>query len=266
MLEAATSTLFRVRRHEWRCRRHFRSRFQVPDPAIPIAAPVNILVFVNRSGSSLVSEYLEATGKFSAFGEPLSAEMIIERSEALGLQSFEEYLRWLFSELSADGKQVGMKASLDQVLMLLRSGAVPNLFTQVRWVFLERLDVLAQAISFSIATQTGRYYSHQRGSGAMPEYNFRRIRRRARAISRNYADCRSLLSFLDLRPYHLTYEGFLADPLQETRKLAAFLGEEAVEVAAGSVRLEKQADEANRLFRERFIAEMSASLAAKPVR
>ena len=251
---------FRARRHEKRCRRFFNRHFVVPEQVDPIKTPINIMVFVNRSGSSLLSQYLEATGKFSAFGEPLSAEMIIERSGAAGFSSFEAYLRGLYAEIHSQGRQVGLKASLDQVLMLLRSHAIPRLFPSARWIFLERLDIVAQAISFCIATQTGTYYSDQEVRGAAPLYNFRAISRRARLLSRNYADCRLLLSSCAIQPYHLTYERFILQPEEETRKLAAFLGEQAVTIDTAAVRLDKQSDHINEAFRERFVQDMSARL------
>ena len=34
--------------------------------------PLTIMVFTNRCGSSLIGEYLRATGAFSGFGEPLN--------------------------------------------------------------------------------------------------------------------------------------------------------------------------------------------------
>ena len=260
------STSFMTSVHERKIRRHFKHRFDISTETAAIHAPVNIMVFVNRSGSSLISEYLKATGKFSEFGEPLSSKFVIETSEDAGFSSFTEYLSWLFRELDTPGRQVGMKASIDQVLMLLRSQAIPHLFSNVRWVFVQRLDVLSQAISFCIAEQTGQWHSTRSGNESVPKYVFKDIRKRALSISRINARILSLLSFYNISPYYITYEQFVSDPVIATEKLAAFLGVDDVILDTEQLRLEKQADEINEEFRTRFLSDFNGSLRGNLIR
>lgn len=250
---------FSPRRHESKCRAHFGSKFEISATNTPALGPLNILIFVNRSGSTLVSQYLSATGQFSAFGEPLNIDTILERSDRFSLNSFEEYLRHLYEEIGVNGAQVGMKASLDQILMLLRSKAIPNLFDEVRWIFLERLDVVSQAISFHIAKQTGRFYSHS-GIEDDPVYDFESIRNEARKIMRDYYRCRLLINAINLPAYHLTYEKFTADPATETQHLSVFLGVPTCTIDTSMIDLTVQANQFNADFRERFKRDLASSI------
>ena len=249
---------FTARAHQRRIRRYFKQRFVVPAQTVSIDAPVNIMVFVNRSGSTLISEYLQATGAFSEFGEPLSSEMVIARSEASGADSLASYLEGLYQEISASGRQVGFKASFDQAMMLLRSQAIPHLFANVRWIFVQRLDIVSQAISFCIAKQTNHWHSFESANGAKPRYVFKDIEKTVRSISRTYADSMSLLSLCNISPYHLTYEQFLFDPIGETEKLSAFLGIDDVIVDTDQLRLKKQSNEINQEFRAMFLRDFKA--------
>lgn len=246
--------------HEKQLRRHF-SRFDLPRDTVAVHDPLNILVFFNRSGSSMISEYLRATGRFSGFGEPLNHELVIERSTKFDISSFAGYLDWLRQNIHRPGTQFGIKASHEQVLMLFHSGAIPRYFANVRWIFVQRMDILSQAVSLSIAQQTRQWHSFEENNGADPVYDFKKIENHAFEISEAYAASQALISLYGITPYYLTYEQFLADPQQETRKLAAFLGETDTVINPGRLRLEKQANEINEDFKARFIADFRSRMA-----
>ena len=248
--------------HEQQLRQYFQ-QFDLPPGTNPINEPLNILIFVNRSGSSLIAEYLRATGQFSGFGEPLNHEQVIEQSEKFGITTFAGYLRWLIEYTQQPGTQFGIKASHGQVLMLLRSGAIPRYFNNVRWIFVQRMDVLSQAVSFCIADQTKQWDSSQAKSGKAPAYDFETIRDRVLSISDAYSASLALMGLRGITPYHLTYEQFLLDPQQETRKLSSFLGVDHVVVDTDKLRMEKQADAINDAFRTRFIGDFQSWLAAQ---
>ena len=201
----------------------------------------------------MICEHLRATGRFSGFGEPFNHELVIERSNEFGLDSMEDYLHWLMEDIRRPGTQFGMKASLDQVLMLLHSGAVPRYFSNCKWIFVQRVDVLSQAISLSIARQTNQWHSFEKSSDVEPSYDFGHIRHTVAEISDIYSNSLSLISMLGLNIYHLTYEQFLQDIEEETRRLAAYLGENEVSINPARLRLRKQGNAINQDFKSRFL-------------
>ena len=73
-------TFDQVGLHEAELRRYFE-QFEVRGEIAPLERPVCIMLFTNRSGSSLVSEHLRATGSFTGLGEPLNYKLVKERCE-----------------------------------------------------------------------------------------------------------------------------------------------------------------------------------------
>ncbi|MAT94464.1 MAG: hypothetical protein CME59_17955 [Halioglobus sp.] len=250
---SAESLLGKVGPHEKALRRFFRE-FDLPAEVQPWKKRAVILVFSNRSGSSLIGEHLRATGRFSGFGEPFNQDTVIQRCQEEGLDSFYQYLQWMVDKLHVPTTQFGMKASLDQVLMLMRSGAVARFFPHVRWLLVERVDLLSQAVSLHIAEQTAVWHSFQEDTGKKPAYNYKRIRELLLGISDNYAASASLLSLCGVTPYHITYEQFVADPEAETTKIAQAMGAgENIRIKRKRLQLRKQANEINEEFRLQFL-------------
>ena len=248
--------LSRAGSHE-RALRAFFGDLEVPAETVALEQPVSILIFINRSGSTLIAEYLRATREFSGFGEPLSHELVIERCRQHGLTTFKEYLEWLMENICMPGTQFGMKANLDQVLLLLRSGAIGRYFANVKWIFVQRVDVLSQAVSYSIAQQTQQWVSVEHQTGAQPEYRFDELKSLLYKFSDTYAAITALLGAEGISPYHLTYEQFRSDPQGETVRLAQYLGVERPTIDTEKLRMEKQASDLNREFCDRFVKDMS---------
>lgn len=252
----------RVGLHEAELRNYF-SEFNLPPDARPVEGPVCILLFTNRSGSSLVSEYLRATGCFTGMGEPLNHKLVIERSDQEQLASFPEYLRWVYERMQREGAMYGLKASFDQAMMLLRAGIIPGYFQDVRWVTIQRHDILSQAVSFSIAAQTKQWHSHKGERQSEPVYDFEHIRRRVQTLAQAYAAINSFCAVLGIEPYRINYEEFCADPIPAAEALAAHLGFPGARVDPARLKMRKQRDETNARFRERFIEDFRASLAPR---
>lgn len=249
--------LSQVGTHETKLREFFGT-LEIPAGTEPVKKPISILIFINRSGSSVISEYLRATREFSGFGEPLSHGLVIERCEQHGLTTFKGYLDWLMENICVPGTEFGMKANLDQVLMLLRSGAIGQYFDNVKWIFVQRVDVLAQAVSYSIAQQTQQWVSVENQIGAQPEYRFDELEGLLYEFSDTYAAIMALLGISGISPYHLTYEQFRKDPQGETARLAHYLGVERPTIDIDKLRMEKQANELNQQFREQFVKDLGA--------
>ena len=155
------------------------------------------------------------------------------------------------------GTQFGMKANLDQVLLLLRSGAIGRYFANVKWIFVQRIDVLSQAVSYSIAQQTQQWVSVGTQTGGQPEYRFDELKSLLYKFSDTYASITALLGAEGISPYHLTYEQFCSDPQGETVRLAQYLGVERPTIDTEKLRMEKQASDLNREFCDRFVKDMS---------
>lgn len=230
-------------------------QFNFPAGAPSAGAPVTIILFTNRSGSSMVAEYLRATGRFRGMGEPLTADLVLSTMAETGLKTFHDYLKWRFESDSSEQSMYGMKASHQQAMMLLRSGMIPGYFQDVRWLVVQRNDIVAQAVSFEIASQTGRWESFAEQTEVRPEYDFERIRYKVKALSLQNSAIRAFCSAFCISPCWINYEEFSANPAEATSRLAASLGMEGATVDNNLLRRRKQRDEINLVFQERFTEE-----------
>lgn len=247
--------------HEKKLREYF-SGITVPADIGALNKPVCIMLFTNRSGSSLVSEHMRSATQFTGFGEPLNAKWVIDRCEREQLSSFGDYLRWETDRLyqHKPGALLGMKASYGQAMMLMRSGAIPAFFNDVRWVVIQRDDLLSQAVSFAIADQTKQWHSFDSGKPVEPVYDYQDIRRRLQGFSHSYMAINMFCTVFRIRPYRIVYDEFARDPVTGARALARYLGVDDVTIDSEALQMERQRNSFSAEFRQRFLADYQAGL------
>jgi LPS sulfotransferase NodH len=239
--------------HELRLQDYFgEEAFAQPGARLP--NPVTIMLFVNRCGSTLLGEYLRASGCFSGFGEPLSHELVIKRCETHGLKSLSAYIQWLLENIRQPDTQFGMKLSLDQVEMLLRAGVLPQMLPRVNWVYIYRRDILGQAISFSIAAQTGAWKSSDSGAERNVAFDYADIEARVEEIALRYYNINRFLALSGINAYQLAYEEFLLDPTRHSLDIARACGGPAQAIDHTRLSMQRQSSGLNQQFREQFLA------------
>ena len=248
--------------HEEKLRRYF-DEFELPDTIKPLNRPVCIVLFTNRSGSSVVGEHMRATDRFTGFGEPLNYKLAVQISKREQLRSFLDYLQWQVSRLVKPDAIIGMKASYGQAMMLLRSGAIPHYFNDVRWVMLQRSDVLAQAISFSIAAQTKQWTSGKDMQQSEVRYDFVDIKKRVKALSESYSAMNTFCAVFGIEPYRIVYEDFVADPKLGAGRLASHLGVDEVSFDDSRLKMRKQRNHLNQQFKENFLSDYRKQLSSR---
>lgn len=247
--------------HEKELREYF-ARFDVPAGTAPLGQPFCIMLFTNRSGSSLVSEHMRSTPQFTGFGEPLNYRWVIDCCEREGLTSFADYLRFETDRLylRKPGALQGMKASFGQAMMLMRSGAIPGFFDDVRWVVIQRDDLLSQAVSFAIADQTRQWHSFDNAAPVEPVYDYEDIRRRLQGFAHSYMAINTFCASFDIHPYRIIYDEFARDPQAGARNLAAYLGVDEVTIDADRLQMERQRNRFSALFRRQFISDYQSRM------
>ncbi|MEM6477425.1 MAG: Stf0 family sulfotransferase [Pseudomonadota bacterium] len=122
--------------------------------------PLLLIAFTNRSGSSLFGELLVQSGAFGGGGEFLNAPALAEMRHETGAQSLPEHIATLARESTAPGQAFALKASWEQLAMVAR-WRLAAMFPAVHVIHVFRDDTVAQAVSFSIALQTGHWRTGQ---------------------------------------------------------------------------------------------------------
>ncbi|WP_321504317.1 Stf0 family sulfotransferase [Breoghania sp.] len=252
-------TLKKKDMHSTRIRKIFQNRVHYDGPAI-IDAPLLLLAFTNRSGSNLLADRLCSTGHFSGLREHLNYTNVEREKTQFGSQTFPDHIAKLHEALAIDGATPGFKASWGQLSMLLRWN-IPSMFKTIRVVHIRRHDILDQAVSFSIAYQTQKWSSRQRATGTA-KYNYKNIAQILNNINLANSSISSICSIFSLQRISVFYEDLVAQPEKEVKRISASLGVELTDWTPAAPKIEKQADDLNREFRERFAAEYRAAFLA----
>ncbi len=213
--------------------------------------PLILMGFTNRCGSNLLAERLRLTGTFGGLYEHLNADAVANMAKETGAQSFPEHLSNIIPRHKGAAPVFGFKSSWDQLLMILR-WRIDKMFSGLRIINIQRLDVLGQAVSYSIADQTKKWTSNQQGNGKTPVYDAYDIQNRLNGISNGNGMLRQICSVLDLDSYNLTYEDFLDSPIIELDKIHKWLGMPLRKIDVGARGLQKQSNNLNQQFVQRF--------------
>ena len=233
-----------------------------------------------RSGSSLLLGLLESTcvaGRPEAYfrepDEPFWAERWGIAPAADGRLDYAEFVRAATAAGRTGNGVFGAKlmwGTLDEVVDKLAavypddagSGADLTLLTRafgdIRFVYLRRDDVVAQAVSWLRAEQTGTWYigDSTPGAGAEePRFDVTGIRRYAECIAQHNAAWEQWFSSFDIEPHIVGYEQLCADMVGATRGVLDFL---QLELPAGRdivARHQRQSDELSAQWIDRYNAE-----------
>ncbi|WP_433445281.1 Stf0 family sulfotransferase [Nonomuraea sp. CA-141351] len=228
-----------------------------------------------RTGSSLLLGLLESTGVAGRpqayFREPDEA-LWAERWGLPGTAGYDDYVRAALATGRTGNGVFGAKlmwGTLDQVVAKLGT-AHPDLagqdvplleraFGRTRFVYLRRDDVLAQAVSWLRAEQTGTWYVGGNGEigGATtgerePGYDADGIRALIEQIDEHNAAWEEWFASHGVRPYRVRYEDLDADLAGVTRRILGFLGLDLPEGHAIAPRHRRQADDLNAAWIERY--------------
>jgi LPS sulfotransferase NodH len=231
-----------------------------------------------RTGSSLLLGLLESTGVaghpeayFRAPDEVSWARQWRITMTSDGAVDYPEFVRAARAVGSTPNGVFGAKVmwgTLDEVVAKLAVG-FPDLagddlalldraFGSLRFVFLRREDVLAQAVSWLRAEQTGTWYIGADGWAPafdrVPVFDRDEISSLMRLIGEHNAGWERWFASVGVRPHRLRYEQLDADPVAVARGVLEFLG---LDLPAGRplvARHQHQADELNREWMYRYRA------------
>jgi LPS sulfotransferase NodH len=130
-----------------------------------------------------------------------------------------------------------------------------NFFAEAIWVYLERRDVFAQAVSLHIANTTGIWFESAGQKACLPtpvvEYDGETLKRKLGRILDEREQWQAFFRHYNIAPIRITYEEAAAGYPHYLRELLAKAGLQMVE-APRPRRLLKQGGELNERFAERL--------------
>lgn len=231
-----------------------------------------VIAITPRSGSSYLCNTLKKTRRLGRPNEALNERLIPEMLRKMPGRTPDEYLRNVFRARMSGNRVSGIKASWFQFENFTRSMARPEGLAELRYVYLTRRDLAAQAVSLYKATASGVFHSNvdhsdeSLGRLAGLEYSFEGIREWHDHIAFQEKGWRRYFYDNRIFPLSITYEEIEEDVLVVMKRIAAFVG-----VAPGTVKMpeepsvfEKVRDARNLEWARRFERERDLGPAERP--
>jgi trehalose 2-sulfotransferase len=238
---------------EWK--EQFDSALDFPeavDPSVKYA-----ICSTPRSGSHMLGQLLYATGKMGCPLEYFNPGNLVRWQARAQVAGAGDLIRFLQGIRTSPNGCFGVKAHFTHVPALAQYIPLGDFVTRFTHVHIVRRDLLAQAISFARATQTGQWISRTSASDRTATYDGPLIRRCLVELARQHASWEHLFHGLGLRPLVVEYESLAADPPRVIRNVASFVGINlSAEVEIPGPRTSRQRDSESESWRDRFVAEM----------
>lgn len=218
---------------------------------ISTSQPLVILAFTNRCGSNLAADYLKKARLVGGLGEFLNFETVCNNADRLGFDTLWQYLSYLKNFYAKNNIPLGTKASFEQILMLFRWG-IHHVFPEIKVIHVRRLDLVSQAVSFSIADQTKQWTSQQKAESTEVKFDLNDIEGRLFATAHANESIALLCGLLGLDRMEIIYEDLVTGPASQIARAAEFLGAtyNAAKVIEPSI--QKQANQTNQNFATMF--------------
>ena len=222
--------------------------------------PLVVILFTNRCGSNLFAEHMRNTGHVSGLAEMANYPPVLRQREKFELSSYPDLIAANAESHIREGKLYGIKASAEQLSMLHRWNIL-KMFSGMVAYQIVRGNLLDQAISMSIARQTGKWTSEQKtGKTTVPVFDFDTISKIIQwTASQNIAG-RLLLEALDVPYAVFRYEEFTPDPTPHIRHALSILGIDAPDLTIPEPKLKKQANKTSAAFRQSYLEELMRHL------
>ena len=228
-----------------------------PHPAAGLdGVQVIFVCYTNRSGSNYLCEALASTGVLNLGEELLHGPLLVRTAIEERCHSVHEVIELLAPPRVRGGRLV-IKAALFHLEVLIRAGLLAAMMPHAMFIHIERVDRLAQAISFDIADQTHSWTSLQAGrndAGCGPSYSRERLVRLVRGFAEQNNQLDLFFGLNGIVPTHVLYERLIADPAHEVAEIGAAIGLPDLGLDMGAIRLERQASARNHDWRARYLS------------
>lgn len=219
-----------------------------------------VLACTSRTGSSLLQvslerygldprEYMNPEGPARRFAEKRNGATVADFGDDLATNA-------------VSGDWFIVKGAANVVLFLYYWRELPEFAQDWKFIFLRRRNIVRQAISMEIARRTQRWTSKMPGQGEVSpdDYSFEAIRRHVQSIFAQNDRWERAFGFLGIDPLRLFYEDFSAHLLEETERVASFLGIDVARFPGShehAIRIDLQSTELNDLWETRFRREFA---------
>lgn len=221
---------------------------------------VLIIASTGRCGSHMLGHALHSTGRFGFPLEYANPANIEEWKKRLGVDSLSEVITRLQSRRTSSNGVFAIKIHYPHIKQF---GGFENLikqFPNAHYVLLSREDVLNQAVSLSVASQTGVWISGQQPTSDSAVYDYNHINSCLRETILNNASWRYKLAASGCNYIEMSFQDVQKDLSSSIKRVANFMNVEIADSEIPSQQVtKKQSNQRNRDWAERFAREFKLS-------
>jgi LPS sulfotransferase NodH len=218
---------------------------------------VYLIASTPRSGSGLISHLLHSTRLVGAPFEYFKPACFWGYRRIVGSSDPNEVLRGIYARRTGPTGWFGLKAH-PPFFRYLKSRVD---FHPVQVIRTRRRDLLDQAVSLAIATQTGAWASFQKPSG-VAHYDKRAIETAYTSLLSMDAWWDAYFAETEVAPTVVYYEDTARAPETELARVLKTLGVGAPDTPLKPIAPQKQGGQVNREWKERYLQEPDALVPA----
>jgi LPS sulfotransferase NodH len=219
-----------------------------------------VLASTPRSGSNMLARALWHTGVAGFAEDYFADEYVLDYFERWGFAAGDQesmiecYVRKLMTVRTSPNGVFGVKVHARQLRHLETD--LHDLLLSPRYLWIQRRDRLRQAISYTLAEQTGAWildgtYLPLRETVAQPRYSYAEIRRHLLLLDRDVAAWEEYFDRRNLNPHIVVYEDLLENYEQGVLGCLRSLGVAALgQVPEPGIK--RQANETSRVWAQRY--------------
>ena len=227
-----------------------------------VSKPTKVLIIASteRCGSHMLGHALHNT---HAFGFPLeyaNPANLKKWKEKFKTDDFYEVLDEIQKRRTSPNGVFGIKLHYQHIEEFGGFEQLVNYFPDAYYVLLSRENVLNQAVSLSIASQTGVWIAGQEPVNENPEYDYSSIDKSLKSIIKNNSSWRYSLAASDCNYIEMNFDNVKNNLDKTISDIAKFMG---VSVNVEDIPTEqvtsKQSNKLNKEWEERFCSEFNLS-------
>jgi trehalose 2-sulfotransferase len=151
-------------------------------PRVDKPSKILIIASTGRCGSHMLGHALHETGSFGFPLEYTNPANLIEWKKRLGIEDFHAVLTEIQQRRTSPNGVFGIKIHYSHIKQFGGFNHLIEYLPKAYYILLSRKNVLSQAVSLSIARQTGVWISVQKPVKNNPKYNFKHIDKCLRQI------------------------------------------------------------------------------------
>lgn len=229
-------------------------------PRVESPSKVLIIASTGRCGSHMLGHALYRTNRFGFPLEYAHPKNIAEWKRRLKLDDFRDLIQEIQKRRTSSNGVFGIKIHYPHINQFGGFQQLIECFPDAYYILLSRKDVLKQAVSLSMARQTGVWISGQQPKNDDPKYNFNDIDNCLRETILNTASWKYKLSAGGCNYIEIDFDNLRQNLTDSISKIANFVGVkiEKHEIPTQQV-TKKQSNTLNDQWETRFLSEFKKS-------